>query len=186
MIGDSRHVSVVQKLWISKVNWINLFIALQAGLSFIGEQGVTVKFIQLQLNMYTAPAILAAAFGLINILLVVLVLRWACPLHPLRTGSRNKYTVLVKQHPVFSTVVNYRLFWFLLTESTALMTMGDSFNPSTTHQMVHLYVVFFLLVKHICCWTKMQKDPVNNVASASTFLTESPSLFLFFSFFINR
>ncbi|XP_055358390.1 major facilitator superfamily domain-containing protein 8 isoform X2 [Betta splendens] len=49
--------------------------ALQAGLSFIGEQGVTVKFIQLQLNMYTAPAILAAAFGLINILLVVLVLR---------------------------------------------------------------------------------------------------------------
>uniref|UniRef100_A0A7N6BE04 Major facilitator superfamily (MFS) profile domain-containing protein n=1 Tax=Anabas testudineus TaxID=64144 RepID=A0A7N6BE04_ANATE len=49
--------------------------ALQACLSFIGEQGVTVKIIQLQLNMYTAPALLAAAFGLINILLVVLVLR---------------------------------------------------------------------------------------------------------------
>ncbi|XP_049922482.1 major facilitator superfamily domain-containing protein 8 [Epinephelus moara] len=49
--------------------------ALQACLSFIGEHGVTVKFIDLQLNMYTAPAILAAAFGLVNILLVVLVLR---------------------------------------------------------------------------------------------------------------
>ncbi|XP_054457334.1 major facilitator superfamily domain-containing protein 8 [Anoplopoma fimbria] len=49
--------------------------ALQAGLSFIGEQGVTVEAIDLQLNMYTAPALLATAFGFINILLVVLVLR---------------------------------------------------------------------------------------------------------------
>lgn len=49
--------------------------ALQACLSFIGENGVTVKFVDLQLNMYTAPAILAAVFGIINILLVVLVLR---------------------------------------------------------------------------------------------------------------
>lgn len=49
--------------------------ALQAVLSFIGERGVTVDFIQLQLNMYTSPALLAAVFGLINILLVLLVLR---------------------------------------------------------------------------------------------------------------
>ncbi|XP_032366872.1 major facilitator superfamily domain-containing protein 8 isoform X1 [Etheostoma spectabile] len=49
--------------------------ALQACLSFIGEHGVTVKVIDLQLNMYTAPALLAASFGLVNILLVVLVLR---------------------------------------------------------------------------------------------------------------
>ncbi|XP_056156401.1 major facilitator superfamily domain-containing protein 8 [Lampris incognitus] len=49
--------------------------ALQAGLSFIGEHGVTVKIIDLQLNMYTAPALLAAVFGVINILLVILVLR---------------------------------------------------------------------------------------------------------------
>lgn len=50
-------------------------LALQACLSVIGEKGVTVKFIDLQLNMYTAPAFLAAAFGIINILLVLLVLR---------------------------------------------------------------------------------------------------------------
>lgn len=49
--------------------------ALQACLSFVGEKGVTVKIIDLQLNMYTTPAILAAFFGLINILLVILVLR---------------------------------------------------------------------------------------------------------------
>lgn len=49
--------------------------ALQACLSFIGEHGVAVNVIDLQLNMYTAPALLAAAFGVINILLVVLVLR---------------------------------------------------------------------------------------------------------------
>lgn len=49
--------------------------ALQACLSFIGENGVTVKIIDLQLNMYTAPALLATVFGLINILLVLLVLR---------------------------------------------------------------------------------------------------------------
>ena len=49
--------------------------AMQAGLSFIGETGVTVKIIDLQLNMYTAPALLAAALGIINILLVLIVLR---------------------------------------------------------------------------------------------------------------
>ncbi|TNM93949.1 hypothetical protein fugu_002125 [Takifugu bimaculatus] len=49
--------------------------ALQACLSFIGEKGITVKVIDLQLNMYTAPALLAAAFGVVNILLVGLVLR---------------------------------------------------------------------------------------------------------------
>ncbi|CAJ1086270.1 major facilitator superfamily domain-containing protein 8 isoform X1 [Xyrichtys novacula] len=49
--------------------------ALQACLSFVGEDGVTVKVIDLQLNMYTTPALLAVAFGLINILLVVFLLR---------------------------------------------------------------------------------------------------------------
>ncbi|KAM8881856.1 major facilitator superfamily domain-containing protein 8 isoform 1-T1 [Synchiropus picturatus] len=49
--------------------------ALQAGLSFIGESGFLVEIIHLQINMYTAPALLAALFGLINILLVLLVLR---------------------------------------------------------------------------------------------------------------
>ncbi|KAK0147244.1 Major facilitator superfamily domain-containing protein 8 [Merluccius polli] len=49
--------------------------ALQACLSFIGESGATVKVIGLQLNMYTSPALLAAAFGVVNMLLVVLVLR---------------------------------------------------------------------------------------------------------------
>uniref|UniRef100_A0A3B3BSP5 Major facilitator superfamily domain containing 8 n=1 Tax=Oryzias melastigma TaxID=30732 RepID=A0A3B3BSP5_ORYME len=49
--------------------------ALQAGLSVIGEDGVTVDVLKLQLNMYTTPALLAALFGLINILLVVLVLK---------------------------------------------------------------------------------------------------------------
>ncbi|KAJ0006580.1 hypothetical protein NQD34_013853, partial [Periophthalmus magnuspinnatus] len=48
--------------------------ALQACLSFIGERGITLKFIDLQLNMYTAPAILAAALGVINILLVLFIL----------------------------------------------------------------------------------------------------------------
>lgn len=49
--------------------------ALQAALAFIGETGVNVNVIQLWVNMYTAPALLAAFFGIINILLVILVLR---------------------------------------------------------------------------------------------------------------
>lgn len=69
---------------ISRLMSVSLFVltlaclcmlALQASLSFIGENGVLVKFIYLKLNMYTAPALLAAAFGIINILLVLLVLR---------------------------------------------------------------------------------------------------------------
>lgn len=49
--------------------------ALQAGLSFIGEQGVTLEFIHLRLNMYTSPALLAAALGIVNIVLVLWVLK---------------------------------------------------------------------------------------------------------------
>ncbi|KAJ8371687.1 hypothetical protein AAFF_G00303270 [Aldrovandia affinis] len=49
--------------------------ALQAGLSFIGETGVWLKVLHLQLDMFTAPALLAACFGIVNILLVLLVLR---------------------------------------------------------------------------------------------------------------
>lgn len=49
--------------------------ALQACLSFIGERGITLKFLDLQLNMYTAPALLAAALGIINIVLVLFVLK---------------------------------------------------------------------------------------------------------------
>ncbi|GAA6066238.1 major facilitator superfamily domain-containing protein 8, partial [Tachysurus ichikawai] len=49
--------------------------ALQAGLSFIGEKGFSLDVISLKFNMYTAPALLAACFGIINILLVLIVLR---------------------------------------------------------------------------------------------------------------
>lgn len=49
--------------------------ALQAALSFIGEKGCVVEFIELKLNMYSAPALLAAVFGVINILLVIVILR---------------------------------------------------------------------------------------------------------------
>ncbi|MBN3305562.1 MFSD8 protein, partial [Amia calva] len=48
--------------------------ALQAGLSFIGEAGVSWDLIDLQFNMYTSPALLGAVLGVINIILVVSVL----------------------------------------------------------------------------------------------------------------
>ncbi|KAF5898163.1 major facilitator superfamily domain-containing protein 8 isoform X1, partial [Clarias magur] len=48
--------------------------ALQAGLSFIGEIGFSVDVIRLRFDMYTAPALLAACFGIVNILLVFFVL----------------------------------------------------------------------------------------------------------------
>lgn len=49
--------------------------ALQACLSFIGENGITLGFLNLQLNMYTTPAVLAAALGLVNILMVLFILK---------------------------------------------------------------------------------------------------------------
>lgn len=57
------------------VNCVRVLLALQACLSFIGEKGIVVSVIDLELNMYTAPALLAAIFGLINMLLVLLVLK---------------------------------------------------------------------------------------------------------------
>lgn len=80
--GTSENILKCLKQIRHKLRKVNVFVllclytlALQACLSFIGEKGITVKVIELQLNMYTAPAILAAAFGAVNILLVGLVLR---------------------------------------------------------------------------------------------------------------
>uniref|UniRef100_A0A3Q4GW96 Major facilitator superfamily domain containing 8 n=1 Tax=Neolamprologus brichardi TaxID=32507 RepID=A0A3Q4GW96_NEOBR len=75
--------------------------ALQACLSFIGEEGVTLDFIALKLNMYTTPALLAAVFGLINILLVVILLRE----HHVDEDGRHiqsiNYTSEARATPVF-------------------------------------------------------------------------------------
>uniref|UniRef100_A0AAY3ZZR9 Major facilitator superfamily (MFS) profile domain-containing protein n=1 Tax=Denticeps clupeoides TaxID=299321 RepID=A0AAY3ZZR9_9TELE len=49
--------------------------AMQAVLSLIGETGWHLDVMYLQLNMYTSPALLAAFFGVVNMLLVTLVLR---------------------------------------------------------------------------------------------------------------
>lgn len=71
-----NHVLVNGVGLITNMFCLCLFVsALQACLSFIGERGVTVKFIELELNMYTVPALLAAVCGLINMLLVLIVLR---------------------------------------------------------------------------------------------------------------
>uniref|UniRef100_A0A4W4GGI0 Major facilitator superfamily (MFS) profile domain-containing protein n=1 Tax=Electrophorus electricus TaxID=8005 RepID=A0A4W4GGI0_ELEEL len=49
--------------------------ALQAALSAIGEKGFYIELLHLKFNMYTAPALLAAFFGVVNIVLVLVVLR---------------------------------------------------------------------------------------------------------------
>uniref|UniRef100_A0A6I8N7J6 Major facilitator superfamily domain containing 8 n=1 Tax=Ornithorhynchus anatinus TaxID=9258 RepID=A0A6I8N7J6_ORNAN len=49
--------------------------AIQTCFSFVGEEGVTWAAVGLQLNMYTAPVLLAALLGLLNILVVVALLR---------------------------------------------------------------------------------------------------------------
>lgn len=72
----SRHDLMRKYTVCFHVDFSWLALALQAFLSFIGEKGIKVEVIDLQFNMYTAPALLAAAFGVVNILLVVLVLRW--------------------------------------------------------------------------------------------------------------
>uniref|UniRef100_A0A8C5M6E4 Major facilitator superfamily domain containing 8 n=1 Tax=Leptobrachium leishanense TaxID=445787 RepID=A0A8C5M6E4_9ANUR len=49
--------------------------AFQACFTFIGEQGVIFQAIYLQVNMYTAPALMGALFGIVNIILVFAVFR---------------------------------------------------------------------------------------------------------------
>ncbi|GAB1287493.1 Major facilitator superfamily domain-containing protein 8 [Apodemus speciosus] len=43
--------------------------------ALIGEQGVTWDIIRLQVNMYTAPVLLAAFLGILNIILILFILR---------------------------------------------------------------------------------------------------------------
>ncbi|XP_028657485.1 major facilitator superfamily domain-containing protein 8 isoform X1 [Erpetoichthys calabaricus] len=47
----------------------------QAAMAYIGEQGITWAAVDLQVNMYTAPALLGAILGVVNIVLIILILR---------------------------------------------------------------------------------------------------------------
>ncbi|XP_078532922.1 major facilitator superfamily domain-containing protein 8 [Lissotriton helveticus] len=49
--------------------------AFQTALTLIGEKGVTVAGIDLQVNMYTAPALLGALLGVINVILLFAIFR---------------------------------------------------------------------------------------------------------------
>ncbi|XP_069487203.1 major facilitator superfamily domain-containing protein 8 [Ambystoma mexicanum] len=49
--------------------------AFQTCLTLIGEEGVTMAGIDLQVNMYTAPALLAAVLGIVNIILLFAIFR---------------------------------------------------------------------------------------------------------------
>ncbi|XP_075056048.1 major facilitator superfamily domain-containing protein 8 [Mixophyes fleayi] len=49
--------------------------AFQAAFTLIGEQGVTFGAINLQLNMYTAPSLMGALLGILNIILIFAVFR---------------------------------------------------------------------------------------------------------------
>ncbi|XP_078067244.1 major facilitator superfamily domain-containing protein 8 isoform X2 [Mustelus asterias] len=52
--------------------------ALQAALTSIGQTGVSWKLIDLELNMYTAPAFLGALLGVVNIVLIIGLFREHC------------------------------------------------------------------------------------------------------------
>nr|KAF6481079.1 major facilitator superfamily domain containing 8 [Molossus molossus] len=47
----------------------------QTCFALIGEKGVTWETIQLQINMYTAPVLLGAFLGVLNIILILIILR---------------------------------------------------------------------------------------------------------------
>nr|KAF6481087.1 major facilitator superfamily domain containing 8 [Molossus molossus] len=50
----------------------------QTCFALIGEKGVTWETIQLQINMYTAPVLLGAFLGVLNIILILIILRTSC------------------------------------------------------------------------------------------------------------
>ncbi|KAM4706614.1 LOW QUALITY PROTEIN: major facilitator superfamily domain-containing protein 8-like [Discoglossus pictus] len=54
---------------------IRVSTAIQACFTMLGEKGVTFAAIALQLNMYTAPALMAALLGIINIILIFAIFR---------------------------------------------------------------------------------------------------------------
>ncbi|XP_078261411.1 major facilitator superfamily domain-containing protein 8 isoform X1 [Rhinoraja longicauda] len=63
--------------------------ALQTAMTSIGPTGVFWKMIDLQLNMYTAPAFLGAFLGILNIILIIVLFREHCVTDLERAKSIN-------------------------------------------------------------------------------------------------
>ncbi|XP_078395708.1 major facilitator superfamily domain-containing protein 8 isoform X2 [Cetorhinus maximus] len=63
--------------------------ALQAAMTSIGQKGVSWKLIDLELNMYTAPAFLGAFLGVANIVLIIALFREHCGIELNRVKGIN-------------------------------------------------------------------------------------------------
>nr|XP_061810778.1 major facilitator superfamily domain-containing protein 8-like isoform X2 [Nerophis lumbriciformis] len=129
--------------------------ALQACLSFLGEVGYTVEFVQLKLNMYTAPALLAAVLGVVNILLVVSVLREhrvdddgrrVPPINYLSEGTADMAEETVDSLAVFTSNVLFFvvMFIFAVFETIATPLSMDMFAWTRREAVFYNGVI-------ICC-----------------------------------
>ncbi|XP_010617161.1 major facilitator superfamily domain-containing protein 8 isoform X3 [Fukomys damarensis] len=94
----------------------------QTCFALIGEKGVTWDVIKLQINMYTAPVLLGAILGVLNIILILAVLREhrvddsGQPYKSLNFGAANTEEVQISQGNIdqFAVVATNVLFFVVL------------------------------------------------------------------------
>lgn len=96
--------------------------AFQAAFTLIGEVGVTFKAIDLQVNMYTAPSLMGAFLGIVNIILIFAIFReHRVDDHGRHTGS-----------------INY--------ESEGMDTAKDSEEPVDQIAVISSNLLFFIIL----------------------------------------
>nr|XP_020467075.1 major facilitator superfamily domain-containing protein 8 [Monopterus albus] len=135
--------------------------ALQACLSFIGEHGFTVKIIQLQLNMYTTPALLAAAFGVINILLVL----WVLKEHRVNDHGRLIQAInYTSEAPpllmIFIFCIGFESIFVFLVVKVASQRVGD--RPVLLAGLAIIFCGFFILLPWGNHYPKIQWADLKN------------------------
>ncbi|XP_033615802.1 major facilitator superfamily domain-containing protein 8 isoform X4 [Fukomys damarensis] len=148
----------------------------QTCFALIGEKGVTWDVIKLQINMYTAPVLLGAILGVLNIILILAVLREhrvddsGQPYKSLNFGAANTEEVQISQGNIdqFAVVATNVLFFVVLFIFALFETVGE--RALLLGGLLVVWAGFFILLPWGNQFPKIQwKDLHNNSIPNTTF-----------------
>ncbi|XP_038648344.1 major facilitator superfamily domain-containing protein 8 isoform X2 [Scyliorhinus canicula] len=138
--------------------------ALQAAMTGIGQTGVSWKLIDLELNMYTAPAFLGAFLGVLNIVLIIGLFRIATPLTMDMYAWTGKQAVLYNGILLVGVGIESIVVFMMIKiiskrfEDRVLLLGGFSV----------LFVSFFILLPWGHQYPQIQWTEIKNVSNYSS------------------
>ncbi|XP_028618723.1 major facilitator superfamily domain-containing protein 8 isoform X2 [Grammomys surdaster] len=146
----------------------------QTCFALIGEKGVTWDIIKLQINMYTAPVLLAAFLGILNIILILFILREhrvddlgrQCKSVNFREENTDELQIPEGSIDQVAVVATNIVFFVVLFIFAVYETIGE--RAILLGGFVVVWVGFFILLPWGNQFPKIQWEDLHNSSTPNT------------------